>query len=110
MSEMRQTSVPGWFATETGLLYSENAGAHIGMRYANKDGYLQTSRRDGGKVIKYDVHVLVCEAWHGPRPEGMQVDHIDGIKSNNHPSNLEWVTQEENMRRSRGADGRLGPK
>jgi hypothetical protein len=47
-------------------------------------------------------------AWHRvvakaliPNPEGKpEVNHIDGDKLNNHPSNLEWVTREENIQHS----------
>jgi len=47
------------------------------------------------------VHRLVCEAFWAPPPApGLQVDHIDGTKSNNHFQNLEWVTGAENKRRS----------
>lgn len=42
------------------------------------------------------VHSLVCEAVYGPRPEGYEINHKDGIKTNNHPSNLEYCTGEEN--------------
>jgi len=28
--------------------------------------------------------------------EGAEIDHIDGVKDNNHPSNLRWVTTKEN--------------
>lgn len=42
-------------------------------------------------------HVLVCTAWHGPKPfPGAVVDHKDGIRSNNRPENLQWVTVQEN--------------
>jgi hypothetical protein len=41
---------------------------------------------------------LVAESFIGPKPEGLQVNHIDGIKSNNHYSNLEYVTPLENTR------------
>lgn len=44
------------------------------------------------------VHILVAEAFIGPRPEGLEINHIDGIKHNNHVSNLEYVTASENAK------------
>lgn len=43
------------------------------------------------------VHVLVAHVYHGPRPEGMQVNHKDGDRLNNRPDNLEYVTPKANM-------------
>lgn len=45
-----------------------------------------------------NVHVAVCEAFHGPRPNGMQVAHSDGSRTNNKPSNLRWATPSENQK------------
>lgn len=45
---------------------------------------------------KYTVHRLVAKAFI-PREDGKDcVDHIDGDKTNNHVSNLRWVTHAEN--------------
>jgi hypothetical protein len=44
------------------------------------------------------VHRLVVMAFIGPIPDGLQVNHKDGNKTNNSISNLEIVTQAENMR------------
>ena len=53
------------------------------------------------KGKSYGVHRLVCEAFWGPPPApGLQVDHKDGTKSNNHFENLEWVTPRVNTQRS----------
>ncbi len=53
------------------------------------------------KGKSYGVHRLVCEAFWGPPPApGLQADHKDGTKSNNHFENLEWVTGAENTKRS----------
>ena len=43
------------------------------------------------------VHVLVCEAFHGPKltPQHI-VRHLDGNRENNVPSNLCWGTYAEN--------------
>lgn len=42
------------------------------------------------------VHFLVCEAFHGPRPDGAHVAHGDGCKTNDAASNLRWATPSEN--------------
>lgn len=44
------------------------------------------------------VHILVAEEYLGPRPDGYQINHIDGDKSNNCADNLEYVTRSENQK------------
>lgn len=44
------------------------------------------------------VHRLVCEAFHGPAPEGKHVViHINENSHDNRPQNLKWGTQKENL-------------
>ena len=55
------------------------------------------------------LHRIVAKAFHAESyEEGMVVNHIDGNKQNNFASNLEWVTQKENIRHSR--ENNLQPK
>lgn len=48
-------------------------------------------------IRKVFVHRVVAECWHGPRPEGMQVDHIDRNSLNNDWHNLRYVSKSEQM-------------
>ena len=45
------------------------------------------------------VHRLVAEAFCNRGREHTEVDHKNGIRSDNRASNLEWVSHRENMRR-----------
>ena len=47
-----------------------------------------------GKNCK--IHLLVLEAFDGPRPEGMLGMHLDDDTHNNTMDNLAWGTHEEN--------------
>lgn len=50
----------------------------------------------GGKK-GYLVHRLVWEAFNGPIPEGMEVNHINEIKTDNRLENLNLMTKKENV-------------
>lgn len=68
--------------------------------YTVKGGYRRvTLNLPTGRAGKL-VHVLVAEAFLGPKPEGMEVNHKDGDKNNNAASNLEYVSPSANVRHS----------
>ena len=63
----------------------------------DRDGYRQVSLCVGGCATTRKVHHLVAEAFLGAGPVGHEINHENGLKDDNRPDNLEWVTHEENM-------------
>jgi HNH endonuclease/NUMOD4 motif len=59
--------------------------------------WLATLSKDGVRK-SHDVHVLVAEAFLGPRPPGMYCCHHDDDKDNNRADNLRWDTPGNNNR------------
>lgn len=57
--------------------------------------YVQLTGDGRRKVCR--VHLLVLEAFVGPRPEGMEGCHWDDDKENNCIANLRWDTHAANM-------------
>lgn len=69
------------------------------LKYSNSNigGYYPYHLSKDSKIKVTSAHRLVAEAFI-PNPENKpQVNHKDGDKSNNHVSNLEWVTAKENI-------------
>lgn len=63
----------------------------------DKDGYRLVDLRKDGVMKKGRVHRIVIVAFKGPPvDERNNVNHLNGIKSDNSVSNLEWVTPFEN--------------
>jgi hypothetical protein len=48
------------------------------------------------KRVTRRVHVIVAAAFIGPRPPGLEIDHIDEDKQNNAVYNLRYVTPKVN--------------
>lgn len=75
-------------------------------RFRNKNGYWYESN---GVSLKA-VHRLVAERCvPNPNPSVLtDVNHIDGDKNNNDPSNLEWATRSQNIKHAYSTGLRKG--
>lgn len=63
----------------------------------DRAGYIRVKVSKDGINRVVAVHRLVADAFLGTCPKGMQVNHIDGDKTNNRPENLEYVSPSENI-------------
>lgn len=67
-------------------------------QYLHYKGYKRVTLCKDGIRKAYLVHRLVAEAFI-PNPDNKpQINHIDEDKTNNAITNLEWVTNDENLR------------
>lgn len=70
----------------------------INSQSLNKWGYLGVSLYKNGLCKRFQVHRLVAMAFI-PNPENKpQVNHVNGVKTDNVLDNLEWNTHSENLK------------
>lgn len=97
---------PGYRVSTIGRVFGKRSRPIAG--YRDKDGYHCVLFKDHGKRAGLKVHRLVVGAFLGPIPEGMQVNHINGIKDDNRLENLEVVTPSANTKHGFDSLGRVG--
>jgi hypothetical protein len=66
-------------------------------QYVTPKGYCRVQLQAGKNRRHAMVHVLVAEAFLANPDSKPQVNHKDGIKTNNRSENLEWATSSENL-------------
>jgi len=85
----KHPTIPHLYVTDDGRVFRELGAApgYAGYHYINLSSGRGTRR-----------HVIVAETFHGPRPDGGSVRHLNGVAGDDRPENLAWGTQAENMR------------
>lgn len=81
-----------YYVSEQGDVYSKYSGKCL-KHYIDHDGYHRVDLH--GSHMK--VHKLVYLSWCGSIPHGLQINHKDDNKDNNHYKNLYLGTQTENI-------------
>lgn len=60
--------------------------------------YLMVRAMTGGARVQCMAHRLVWQFLHGDIPDGMVINHRNGMKTDNRPANLEVVSYSDNLR------------
>lgn len=76
-----------------------NINGYISYGSLAPSGYYQTKIKNikKDKKFSFQVHRLICMAFHENKENKPIVNHIDEKKDNNKIENLEWVTNSENV-------------
>ena len=88
---------PKYEVSNDGLIRNRKTG-RILKTQTNQRGYEVVQLHDNNTPYNKKVHRLIADAFYDGDHEGLDVNHIDGNKLNNHLSNLEWCTRQENSR------------
>ena len=89
--------------TKGGFLKAAKCGPT--KKHPKKAEYLFVNLSQSERAYPKKVHIIVAEAFIGPRPIGangrpLDTDHIDHDQFNNHYKNLQYLTRRENIQRA----------
>lgn len=86
-----------YYVSKSGVILSlKQKAPRILHTYKIGSGYLMTDLYSHNKRTSVTVHAIVARVFHGKRPKGWDIDHIDGNKLNNHYKNLRYLPKSIN--------------
>jgi hypothetical protein len=85
---------PNYKLTQDGILTNTTLGKVITPII--KNGYVSVRMSKNNKIHWRSLHRLMYETYLGNIPDGMHVDHINGIRTDNRIENLRLLTPLEN--------------
>lgn len=112
--EIRETNIPGYWVSNLGRVFTTKTkkgkghgrdginpyGTELRVMVTRVNRHERVKLTYKGSRQVYSVHRLVWEAFKGPIPEGMIIDHINGNGCCNWITNLQVITYSENTRRA----------
>lgn len=93
---MRSKRFPNYEMGSEGNIKNVKTGRILNT-YTDGHGYRQLTLYKDKKPHNVKVHREILEAFTEGNHDGLDVNHIDGDKSNNCIDNLEWCTRKENI-------------
>ena len=119
-SKIKQiTEIPDYYITNTGQVFSTRISPRYNkkgeMRQVRpkltKGGYLYIGGYSGNgadkKRIWLRIHRIVYQEFVGPIPQGMEIDHISNVKTDNRLENLQMLTKKDNIRKWHHVDKKI---
>jgi hypothetical protein len=83
------------------LNYKRTGKIQILKPAISKDGYLKTMlKNNDGKYCTIAVHRVILNSYIAKPSNQYEVNHINGIKTDNSINNLEWLTHSQNCKHS----------
>ena len=86
-----------YYVTRNGEVFSKKSNKFLAL-CKDKAGYIGVSLSQNGFYKRMYVHRIVAETFLHNEYNYKEVNHIDGDKSNNCLSNLEWCSRSQNMK------------
>lgn len=94
--EVWKEILPGYEVSTLGRIKSHWKGKTHFMKLSLLHGYWHVGLMTDGKQKRYCVHRLVAQAFIPNPLNKPQINHINGVKTDNRVENLEWATASEN--------------
>jgi hypothetical protein len=88
---------PNYSVTKDGKVWSHKTNKELKQFYG-RNGYYQISLCNKGSIKKFSLHRIMANTYLDNPNNKPQVNHINGIKTDNRLENLEWTTRSENMK------------
>lgn len=101
------------FGSIRSLPRNTTKGKILTQHINKRNGYCYVNLIENGQKKNVRVHKCVALAFLGPKKsEKIQINHLDGNKTNNNVENLEYCTGKENMQHAykHGLEKRVGIK
>lgn len=87
---------PNYEVSDKGKIKNSKTGRILKTRI-NEHGYEQVQLRKDRFPITKRVHRLIADTFYDGNHDGLDVNHIDGNKTNNSLDNLEFCTRHHNV-------------